>query len=245
MKRGNRFRRVALGLVLCVTVALVGCSTSWIGEAEQIVAALIPGAANIIALVAELGGKSVSATDLQTIENAGTQAGADLQLIQSLITAYETADETAKPGILNQISAAINAVQANMQGLLAGLHIEDAATQAKITAVVGIVLSEVESLAAIVPLVSASGAAPSPSALLARENRSPHPLGKLGAGSVAENATRVGHLQIPLTANEFVKSYNATLTAKTGNANLDRVTAGLKIHLHGKVARWSTAGILQ
>ena len=36
------------------------------------------------------------------------------------------------------------------------LHIKDAATQAKITAVVGIVLSEVQSLAAIVPLVSAS-----------------------------------------------------------------------------------------
>ena len=45
-------------------------------------------------------------------------------------------------------------MQANLQGLLPALHIQDAATQAKITAVVGIVLSEVQSLAAIVPLVN-------------------------------------------------------------------------------------------
>jgi|HubBroStandDraft_1064217.scaffolds.fasta_scaffold01278_13 hypothetical protein len=239
MKRGNRFGRLGLGLVLCVTVTLAGCSTAWITEAEEVVAALIPAAANIIALVAALGGNSVSATDLQTIQNAGTQAGADLQLIQSLITAYQTADATAKPGILNQIQAAINAVQANLQGLLPALHIQDAATQAKITAVVGIVLSEVESLAAVVPVVNASGETPTPSA---RDARS-------GQALAAKNAAGMGHPQVkkqpPLTASEFVKSYNATLTAKTGNADLDRVTAGLKIHLHGKVARWATAGVLQ
>jgi len=222
MKSGNRFGRVVLGLVLCVTVTLAGCSTTWIGEAEQVVAALIPAAANIIALVAALEGKSVSAADLQTIQNAGTQAGADLQLIESLITAYQTADATAKPGILNQIQTAINVVQANLQGLLPALHIQDAATQAKITAVVGIVLSEVESLAAIVPLVSANASTAAMARAAAQTKKQP-----------------------PLTASEFVKSYNATLTAKTGNANLDRVTAGLKIHLHGKAARWATAGVLE
>ena len=37
-------------------------------------------------------------------------------------------------------------------------------------------------------------------------------------------------------------SYNATLTAKTGNAELDRATAGLEIHVHGKAARWVYGG---
>ena len=36
--------------------------------------------------------------------------------------------------------------------------------------------------------------------------------------------------RLPLSASEFVASYNATLTAKTGNADLDRATAGLQIH---------------
>jgi putative salt-induced outer membrane protein YdiY len=88
--------------------------------------------------------------------------------------------------------------------------------------VVGIVLSEVESLAAIVPLVSADASTAAMARAAAQTKKQP-----------------------PLTASEFVKSYNATLTAKTGNANLDRVTAGLKIHLHGKAARWATAGVLE
>ncbi len=149
-----KFGQAALVLVLCMAVLMTACSTDWVGQAEQIAAALIPAATNLVTLVAALQGKSVSSADLQMIQKAGTQAGAGLQLIQSLIAAYQKADESAKPGILNQIQSAIEAVQATLQGLLPALHIQDAATQAKITAVVGIVLSEVQSLAAIVPLVN-------------------------------------------------------------------------------------------
>ncbi len=222
MKISNRFGRVALAMVLCMTVALTGCSTTWIGQAEEVVAALIPAATNVVALVAALQGKSVSAADLQTIQNAGTQAGADLQLVQALITAYQTADATVKPGILNQIQTAIGAVQSNLQGLLPALHIQDTATQTKITAVVGIVLSEVHSLAAILPLVNPSA-----------------------SPAIMAKAAVVARTKPPLTANEFVASYNATLTAKTGNAALDKATAGLQIHVHGKLARWATAGVLK
>jgi hypothetical protein len=217
-----KFAKAFLTLILSTTLVLNACSTTWIGEAEQIVAALVPAAANIVALVAALQGKSISASDLETIQGAGSQAGADLQLLQSLIAAYQKADAAEQPGILNQIQAAINAAQATMGGLLPALHIKDAATEAKITAVVGIVLSEIQSLAAIVPLVDV-GAAPA---------------------TVARAAGRVKK-QPPLTASEFVASYNATLTAKTGNADLDRATAGMRIHLHGKFARWASAGLLK
>jgi hypothetical protein len=200
---------------------LGGCSTAWIGQAEEIVSALMPAAANLVALVAALEGKTVSTADLQMIQNVGSQVGTDLQLIQSLIAAYQKADAAGQAGILNQIESAINAAQGNLQGLLAGLHIKDAATQAKITAVVGLLLSEVQALAAVVPLVKGTNA----------------PL-------LAKNA-RNGAPKAPLAAGEFVSSYNATLTAKTGNADVDRVTAGLKIHLHGKLERWATAGVLK
>jgi hypothetical protein len=221
MRSKETFGRLGLAIVLCVTLTLAACSTAWIADAEEIVSALIPAAASIIALVAALQGKNVSTTDLQTIQNAGAQAGADLQLLQSLIAAYQNADDAAKPGILSQIQAALGAVQASLQGLLPALHIQDAATQAKITSVVGIVLSEVQSLAAIVPLVSAA-----------------EPL-------ATRSAPRVGYPQPPLTASEFVSSFNATLTAKTGNADLDRATSAFRIHLHGKIARWATGGVLK
>jgi hypothetical protein len=222
MKTKNGFGAV-LAVVLCLTIMLAGCSTAWIGQAEEIVAALIPAAANIVTLVAALEGKGVSTADLQAIQSAGAQAGSDLQLIQSLIAAYEKADASMQPGILNQIQTAIGTVQSNLQNLLPALHIKDVATQTKITAVVGILLSEVQSLAAVLPLVKGQG--------------SMTPL-------LAKNA-RNGAPRAPLSAREFVESYNATMTAKTGNAALDRTTAGLKIHQHGKLARWATGGVLK
>jgi hypothetical protein len=214
--------KALMTVLLCVTLMCSACSTAWIGDAEQIVAALIPGIANLVTLVATLSGNNVSAADLQTVQNAGAQAGADLQLMQSLITQYQKADAAARPGLLNQIQAAMSSVQASLNGLLPALHIEDPATQAKITAVIGILLSEVESVAAIVPLVSAD-ASPGMMAVAAKQAKK----------------------QAPLTASEFVSSYNSTMTAKTGNAELDHATAGMKIHLHGKVARWASAGLLK
>ena len=225
--RKRNFWRVGLTIVLSLTMIGSGCSTDWIGEAEQIVAALIPAAANLVALVAALQGKTVSAADLQMVQNAGTQAGADLQLIQSLIAAYQKADAAAKPGILNQIQSAIGAAEGNLEGLLPALHIKDAATKAKVQAVVGILLAEVQSLAAVVPAVQGSGARGQGTAL---------PRLSLKTGT---------HLQAPLSAREFVKSFNSSLTAKTGNAELDRMTAGLQIHSHGKVERIATAGVLR
>jgi hypothetical protein len=205
-------------MVLCATLMWTACSTAWIHEAEQIVAVLIPAVANIVTLVLTLRG-NVSAADLQTVESAGSQAGADLQLMQSLITEYQKADAGAKAGLLEQIQAALGATQATLNGLLPALHIKDAATQAKITAVVGMLLSEVQSVAAIVPLAQTNAGA--------RKN---------------DQAART---QAPLTANQFVASYNATIGANTGNAELDQATAALRIHLHGKLARWASAGLLK
>jgi hypothetical protein len=221
---GMKFAKLAkelMAIALCGTMLWTACSTAWVSEAEQIVAVLIPAMANIVTLVATLQG-SVSAADLQTVQSAGSQTGADLQLLQSLIAQYQKADAGVQPGVLNQIQADISAVESNLNGLLPALHIKDAATQAKVAAVVGILLSEVQSVAAIVPL--------------ARPNAS------AGMQKLAEKQIRK---QAPLTANEFVGSYNATMTAKTGKAELDHATSGLRIHLHERAVRWASAGLLK
>jgi hypothetical protein len=211
-----------LALLLAAILLFTACSTSWISEAEQIVAVLVPAATNIVALAAALQGNSVSPADLQAIQNASSQAGADLQLIQSLITAYQKADASAQPGILNQIQAALSTVQSTLNGLLPALHIKDAATQAKITAVVGIVISEIDSLAAILPMVSSSA-----------------------SPQMTVEAAKQSKKQPPLTASQFAASYNATMTAKTGQTRLDAVTAGLQVHAHPKAERWASAGFLK
>jgi hypothetical protein len=189
------------------------------------VAALVPAVGNVLALVATLEGKSVSAEDAQSIQKAATEATADLQLIQSLITQYKAAEASAQPGILSQIQAATEATQTTLNELLPALHSEDAATRAKITAVVGIVQAEVNSLVAVMPLM----------------NEEPTSRAK-GAREMGHPNAKKGHPGAPLGANEFVGLYNATMTARTGNADVDRATAKLKIHLHGRLERWMTAG---
>lgn len=210
--------RVLVVATVCGLLMWTACSTAWIGEAEQIVAALIPAVANIVTLVGSVEG-NLSAADLQTVQSAGAQAGADLQLMQSLIAQYQKADAGTQAGLLNQIQAATEAAQTTLNGLLPALHIKDATIQAKITAVVGILLGEVQSVEAIVPL----------------------------GASMEMKEMAEAHLKTkaPLTANEFVGSYNATMTAKTGRAELDHATAGLRIHLHGKLERWASAGWLK
>lgn len=229
--------RTMLTVMLGFSVVMAGCSNSWVDEAEQISAALIPAAANLVTLVAALQGHSVSAQDLTTIQNAGTQAGADLQLVQSLVNAYQKADAAAQPGILSQIQSALNAAQGNLQGILPALHIKDAATQAKITAVLGILISEVQSLAAVVPLVQ--GPAVARARIVAPESQDSHSASAMGV------ETTVGHELTPLSARDFVKSYNSVMTAKSGNPSLDSSTRASQVHLHGAAVRWISGGVLQ
>jgi hypothetical protein len=235
--RKENLGRAVLILVLCGALILSGCSSGWITQAEEIVAVLIPAAGNLVTLVAVLQGKTVSAGDLATIQNAGKQAGADLQLIQSLIAAYEKADDVAKPGILNEIQSAIGAVEGNLQGLLMGLHIKDAATQAKITAVIGIVLSEVQSLAAVLPIVQSEAKA---AALRTADGPFDSAQRKR-----ARLSSRAGAVKVPLSAREFIQSYNSTLISKTGRAELDRATGSLQIHLHSRAERVASVGVLK
>ena len=201
----NKRGRSALASLLVATMMGLGWSTNWTQQAQEIMAVLMPATMNLVILVATVDGKEISAEDLAVVQKAGTEVGGDLKVIQSLIGAYESADQKAKQGILNQIQIAIQAAQENLQGLTLGLHIKDEATQAKITAIVGVLQAEVQSLAAILPAIQGQGTG-------AR------------AQGVGERVRK------PLSASAFVKSYNASMTEKTGRAELDRVSGGLQLH---------------
>lgn len=218
----SRITKGLLAVLLCFTLVLSGCSTSWISEAEQTVAVLLPAAVNIITLVSVLEGKGVSAYDLNLISTRGAEVDADLEIISSLLTQYQKADATAQPGILSKISITAGVIQANLSYIQAGLHISDPATQAKVAAVVAIVVSEVKSFIAILPIVNPASSPELVRVAILQATKTP-----------------------PLNARQFVIAYNATLTAKTGSADLDKATSGLKIHQHGKLARYAAAGLLK
>jgi hypothetical protein len=214
-------RRLGIVVGLCGMLVWSACSTAWIGEAEQIVGVMMPGIANVVTLVAMLQGRDTSNADLQTVQSGGAQVEGDLQLLQSLITQYERADATGQNSLLRQIQAEISAVQENLTGLMSELHIKDPATQGKITAIVEVLLAEVQSIEAIVPPVNA------------------------GESQMMRFAQQSARIRPPLSASEFVSSYDAIMGAKTGQADLDRAASVLLIHEHGKFARWASAGLLK
>jgi hypothetical protein len=222
MNRSGSGRALA-SLIVCGALFWTACSTAWIAEAEQIVAVLMPGIANVLTLVSTLDGQSISSEDLQNVKNGGAQAEADLELLQSLISEWQNTSAANRGALLAQIQSEVTGVQANLNGLLGTLHIKDASSQAKVTAVVKVLLAEVQSIAAIMPAT--------------RGSRTTQEMTAIGISRPSQ--------RVRLSANEFVKSYNATMTAKTGNAGLDRATKGLQIHLHSKIARWASVGILR
>jgi hypothetical protein len=213
--------RISCLWIVGVTMVLAGCSTAGIGEVQQIVEVLLPATANLVTLITALRG-NVSAQDLQMVQSSGSQVEGDLQLMQSLITQYQQADAVAQPGLLGQIQSLTRTVDGVLNGLLPATHIKDAATEAKVTAVVGVLLSEVQSIVEILPM----------------ENSDSVRTGR-------ELALRPSPKKAPLSAKEFARSYNATMTAKTGNNSVDHTTAELRIHVHRRLARWASAGMLQ
>ena len=83
------------------------------------------------------------------------------------------------------------------------------------------------------PLVRASGVGVSGNQ---SQSQNPH---------ISQKPRDVGHPRVPLSAGEFVDSYNATMTAKTGNLDVDRAAAGLRIHRHGELVRWVSVGMVK
>lgn len=59
-----------------------------------------------------------------------------------------------------------------------------------------------------------------------------------GAASVASKAT-------PVSANQFVSTWNKTLTAKTGDSKVDAFTAKHQYHRHSMAARILSLGLAQ
>ncbi len=60
-----------------------------------------------------------------------------------------------------------------------------------------------------------------------------------------ENAAYRREAQTGYSASSFATYYNSILVARTGNAAVDALTPGLKLHQHSKLVRWASFGRLQ
>jgi hypothetical protein len=146
--------KVSLALVLAISIAATGCSAQWVNLALQDLPVLTSMALNIATQVSTLAtGRQASAADTAVIQNISVQASRDLNLLQSLYSEYKA---TLSAATLQKIQNVISDLNQNLPALLESAHIANPMLSARITAAVNLILTTVNSFAALMPRSSTS-----------------------------------------------------------------------------------------
>lgn len=163
----KQIRRQFLAMVLScglvfATIPMTGCSTSWINTALQDLPVLVQIATSILSIVsAAQGNGTLPAAEAAQITSISNQVKSDLQLVQSLVTQFQTTGSTT---LLGQIDAALTSVQSNLQAILTAAHIGNVALQTTITTSISLALTVVVAIQSLVPV----SPTPAPAARVAR-----------------------------------------------------------------------------
>jgi len=186
--------KIVLALVLAITIAATGCSAQWVNLALQDLPVLTQMALNIATLVSTLAsGNQASAADTAVIQNISAQASRDLNLLQSLYSEYK---RNPNATALQKIQGVASDLNQNLPALLQSAHIGNPVLSARITAAVNLILTTVNSFAALIPQAS-------PSASTAQKAQAGPPPG----------------------AKDLKKQWDQQICAPTGNSALDTAFA--------------------
>ena len=160
--------RIALAVVLSISLIATGCTAQWISVALADLPVLTQMALNIAALVATLqAGKQLTPAEALAIQTISAEASKDLTLLQALYNAYKT---NPSADALQKIQSLIQDTNQNLPALLRAAHISDPALSGRISAAVNLILTSVSSFASLIQR------APSTAARTARQNTViPHP----------------------------------------------------------------------
>lgn len=172
---------------LIALLVTLGCSTSWVTEAQSIITLLAPAAINALEIAALSGGPAVQKATIDKINS-------DTQNVSNLLGAYKAASDSAKPDALSQLYAGAGALQSNLTTVFATAQISNPASQAKFSQLTGLVLGEIASLQALIPVVKPASNPVFATAKVALRVASVNNAGKPA--------------QAPMTAKEFKSSYN-------------------------------------
>ena len=166
--KNNSKSKTFLALVLAIAIAATGCSAQWINIALQDLPVLTQMALNIATLVSALAsGQQASTADIAVIQNISAQASRDLNLLQTLYAEYKA---NPSASTLQKIQNVIADLNQNLPTLLQSAHVSNPTLSARITAAVNLILTTVNSFAALMPQSSATTSRKAPTRFLLRAN---------------------------------------------------------------------------
>ena len=138
-----------LALALAISLAATGCSAQWINIALQDLPVLTQMALNIATLVSTLAsGQQANSGDVAVIQNISAQASRDLNLLQSLYAEYKASPSATT---LQKIQSVVADMNQNLSALLQSAHISNSLLNTRIIAAVNLILSTINSFAALMP----------------------------------------------------------------------------------------------
>lgn len=146
--------KIALSILLSVSLLATGCTAQWISVALADLPVLVQMALNIGTLVTTMqSGQQLSSAETSAIQNIGNEASKDLNLLRTLYDAYQVTPSTDN---LQKIQAVISNINQSLPALLQAAHVSDPLLATRVTAAVNLILSTVNSFAALIPQTSAT-----------------------------------------------------------------------------------------
>lgn len=145
----NSKSKVAIAVVLAISLLATGCSAQWISVALADLPVLTQMALNIASLVAALqSGNQISPTEAAAIQNISNEASKDLNLLLLLYNEYEA---NPSASTIQKIGNVIGDINQNLPSLLQAAHLSNPTLAARVTAGVNLILTTVSSFAALIP----------------------------------------------------------------------------------------------
>lgn len=152
----NSRTKIVLSLALSLCLLATGCAAQWISAALADLPVLLQMSLNLGTLATTLqSGRQMNPAETAAIQNIAAEAGRDLNLLQALYKQYEASPST---DALQKIQAVIGEINQNLPALLQAAHVLDPVLSARVTAAVNLVLSTVNSFAALIPQNTPHGA---------------------------------------------------------------------------------------
>ena len=154
--RANSMSRIVLSFVLSISLVATGCGAQWISVALADLPVLTQMALNLATLMSTLQtGKRISPAEALAIQNISAEASKDLTLLPSLYSQYKA---NPSADTLQKIENLIQDTSQSLPALVQAAYISNPALSGRITAAVNLILTTVNSFAALIPKAASSSA---------------------------------------------------------------------------------------
>jgi len=144
----SKSMKAVLAAVVCLAMLATGCTAQWISVALADLPVLTQMALNIASLVATVQGQRMSPGETAGIQSLSSSAYGALNSLQTLYQQYEANPDA---GTLQKIQDVIAEAGRELPAELQAAHISDPALSARVTAAVNLIVSTMESFAAMMP----------------------------------------------------------------------------------------------